>query len=89
MNLHMKMAVTVAGLAGAAALLLGLAFATPTPLAPPAFSGVAAFLGSIALNATPVASMTTLTMKPDEAVAGKRFTISGKGLPAGKTVTLT
>ena len=33
--------------------------------------------------------MTILTTKPDVAVAGTKFTISGKGLPANKSVTLT
>jgi len=33
--------------------------------------------------------MTTLTTKPDVAVPGKRFTITAKGLPANKQVTLT
>jgi hypothetical protein len=89
MNLHMKMAVSVAALAGAVVLLPALASATPTPLAIPALPGVSVLPGPIAPNASPAATMTTLTTKPDEAVAGKRFTITGKGLPAGKAITLT
>src|SRR5512133_3271894 len=89
MNLHMKMADTVAGLAGAAMLLPALASATPTPLVIPAIPGVAALPGIAAPAATPAATMQSLTSKPDIAVAGTKFTISGTGLPANKDVTLT
>jgi hypothetical protein len=89
MNLHMKMAVTVAGLAGAAMLLPALASATPTPLVIPAIPGVAALPGIAAPAATPAATMQSLTSKPDIAVAGTKFTLSGTGLPANKDVTLT
>src|SRR5512142_1965073 len=89
MNLHMKMAVAVAGLAGAAMLLPGLASATPTPLVIPAIPGVAALPGIAAPAATPSATMTALVTKPDVAVAGTRFTISGSNLPANKDVMLT
>jgi hypothetical protein len=89
MNLHMKMAVTVAALAGATMLLPALASGTPTPLVIPTLTGVAALPGPLAPAATPAASMTTLTTKPDVAVAGTKFTISAKGLPASSNVTLT
>jgi hypothetical protein len=89
MNLHMKMAVTAVAVAGATMLLPSLASATPTPLAIPDLAGVAALPGPIAPAAVPAASMTTLTTKPDVAVPGKKFTISGKGLPANGAVTLT
>jgi hypothetical protein len=89
MNLHMKMAVTVAGLAGAAMLLPGLASATPTTLVIPSIPGVAALPGIAAPAATPAANMQALTTKPDVAVAGTKFTITGAGLPANKPVTLT
>ncbi len=89
MNLHMKMAVAVASLAGAAMLLPGLASATPTPLVIPAIPGVAALPGIAAPAATPVANMQALETKPDVAVAGTKFTISGTGLPANSDVTLT
>jgi hypothetical protein len=89
MNLHMKMAVTVAALAGAAMLLPALASGTPTPLVIPTLSGVAALPGPLAPTATPAASMTTLTTTPDVAVAGTKFTVSAKGLPASSAVTLT
>src|SRR4051794_41109970 len=89
MNLHMKMAVTVASLAGAAMLLPGLASATPTTLVIPAIPGVAALPGIAAPNATPAANMQALTTKPDVAVAGTKFTVTGTGLPGNKQVTLT
>ena len=89
MNLHMKMAVTVAALAGALLLLPALASATPTPLAIPTLPGVAALPGPVAPAAAPAANMLALTTKPDVAVAGTKFTIRGTGLPAGKDVTLT
>jgi hypothetical protein len=89
MNLHMKMAVAVASLAGAAMLLPGLASATPTPLVIPSIPGVASLPGIAAPAATPAATMQALETKPDVAVAGTKFTISGAGLPANKDVTLT
>jgi hypothetical protein len=90
MNLHMKMAVTVASLAGATTLLLpALASGTPTPLVIPTLSGVASLPGPLAAPATPAASMGALVTKPDVAVSGTKFTITGTGLPANKSVTLT
>jgi hypothetical protein len=70
-------------------LLPGLASATPTPLVIPAIPGVAALPGIAAPAATAAANMQALTTKPDVAVAGTKFTISGQGLPANKDVTLT
>ena len=89
MNLHMKMAVTVASLAGALALLPALASAASTPLVAPELTGVAALPGPIAPAATAAATMGVLTTSPDVAVAGKKFTITGTGLPPNKNVTLT
>ena len=89
MNLHMKMAVTVASLAGALALLPALASAASTPLVAPTLTGVAALPGPIAPAATAAANMGVLTTSPDVAVAGKKFTITGTGLPPNKNVTLT
>src|SRR6266508_770555 len=89
MNLHMKMAVTVAALAGATMLLPALASGTPTPLVIPAIPGVSALPGVAAPAATPAANMTVLATKPDVAVAGTKFTVSGTKLPANKSVTLT
>ena len=70
-------------------LLPGLASATPTPLVIPAIPGVAALPGIAAPAATPAATMGALVTKPDVAVAGTRFTISGSNLPADKDVMLT
>jgi hypothetical protein len=70
-------------------LLPGLASATPTPLTIPAIPGVAALPGIAAPNATPAATMQALMTKPDVAVAGTKFTITGSGLPANKDVMLT
>jgi hypothetical protein len=90
MNLHMKLAVSVASLAGAVSLLPALASAAPTPLASPAIPGVSAVPGlAAAPAAVPAANMGILTTKPDVAVAGTKFTVSGTGLPAGKDVSLT
>jgi hypothetical protein len=89
MNLHMKMAVTVAALAGAALLLPGLASGTPIPLVIPSIPGVVGLPGIAAPAATPVANMGALETKPDVAVAGTKMTISGTGLAPNKDVTLT
>ena len=87
MNLHMKMAVTVASLAGAL-LLPALATAAPTTLPIPMLSGVAALPGPLAPASQPATSMSLLTVKPDEAVAGAKFTLTGAGLPANKAVSI-
>ena len=76
-----------AALAGAL-LLPALASAAPTPLVIPALSGVAALPGPLAPASTPAATMTTLTTKPDDAVAGTPFTLTGSGLPANKPVSI-
>src|SRR5512146_1281957 len=89
MNLHMKMAVTVAASAGAAMLLPGLASGTPTPLVIPSIPGVVGLPGIAAPSATPVANLGALETKPDVAVAGTKMTISGTGLAPNKDVTLT
>jgi hypothetical protein len=89
MNLHMKMAATVASLAGALLLLPALATAAPTPLIAPAIAGVASLPGPIAPAATAASNMGVLTTAPDVARAGTKFTITGTGLPANKPVTIT
>ncbi len=89
MNLHMKMAATVASLAGAFALLPALASAAPTPLVIPTFTGVSQLPGPIAAAAASAPSMGVLTTAPDIARAGAKFTVTGTGLPANKPVTLT
>ena len=87
MNLHMKMAATVALLAGAL-LLPALAAAAPTPLPIPSLSGVAALPGPLAPASQPAATMSLLNVKPDEAVGGTKFTLAGTGLPANKDVSI-
>ena len=87
MNLHMKMAVTVASLAGAL-LLPAVATAAPTSLPIPSLAGVAGLPGPLAPAAQPAANMSLLTVKPDEAVAGTKFAVSASGLPANKDVSI-
>ena len=90
MNLHMKMAVTVAALAGATMLLPApRLWHADTARRSRRLAGVAALPGPLAPARDARRDMTTLTTKPDVAVAGTKFTISGKGLPANKSVTLT
>jgi len=83
-----KLALIAATLAGAL-LLPALAHATPTPLVAPSIPGVAAMPGPLAPAAKPAATMGVLVAQPDTATIGKRFTLSGAGLPANKDVTLT
>jgi len=87
MNLHMKMAVTVASLAGAL-LLPAVATAAPTSLPIPSLAGVAGLPGPLAPAAQPAANMSLLSVKPDEAVAGTKFAVSASGLPANKDVSI-
>ena len=77
MRTHTKLVAAVAALAGAL-LLPALATAAPTPLVAPALPGVAALPGPLAAPATAAANMTTLTVNPDDAVAGTQFTITGR-----------
>jgi hypothetical protein len=83
----------VAGLAVAfSALVLGSsspAGATPGPVPAPPIPGAPGLPGPIVGPGTPSPTMTTLTTKPDTAVAGTEFTISGSGLPADKDVDVT
>ena len=87
MNTHTKLVAALAALAGAL-LLPAFAVAAPVPLIIPAIPGVATLPGVVAPAATSAASMQLLTTKPDVAVAGTKFTVSGTGLPANKDVTL-
>jgi hypothetical protein len=82
-----KLVAAIAALAGAL-LLPALGAAAPVPLAIPALSGVAALPGPLAPASTPAANMSTLTAKPDDAVAGTRFTLTDSGLPANKSVSI-
>jgi hypothetical protein len=82
-----KLVAAIAALAGGL-LLPALGAAAPTPLVIPALSGVAALPGPIAPASTPAANMSTLAAKPDDAVAGTRFTLTDSGLPANKSVSI-
>jgi len=87
MRTHPKLVAAVAALAGAL-LLPALAAAAPTPLVIPTLTGVAALPGPLAPASTAAKTMTTLTTKPDDAVAGTPFTIAGSGLPANAAVSI-
>jgi hypothetical protein len=51
--------------------------------------GAAALPGPLVDPGTPAASIGLMKTAPDVALPGSKFTVSGAGLPAGKTVTLT
>jgi hypothetical protein len=63
--------------------------AAPGPVAAPTVPGAAGLPGPLVDPGKPAATMQTLTTTPDVAVAGTMVTITGKGLPANKDVTLT
>jgi hypothetical protein len=75
-------------LAAAALAITGAAYATPGPVQAPALPNVPA-LGPQVDPGKAGPTLQTLTAKPDIAVAGTDFTITGKGLPASKDVVLT
>lgn len=87
-----KLAATALTLAGA--LLVpasGVTSTTPSsagPVPAPAISGVAPLPGPLAAAATPAAKMGVLKTTPDVGFAGKKITITGFDLPAGKDVQL-
>jgi hypothetical protein len=82
-----KLAAISAVLAGAL-LLPALGAAAPIPLVIPSIPGAATLPGAVAAPATAAANMQLLTTKPDVAVAGTKFTVSGKGLAASKPVSI-
>ncbi len=65
------------------------ALAAPGTAPAPAFPNAPASLGAPVGTGVPAASIKLLTTKPDVAVAGTDFAVSGKGLPANKDVLLT
>ena len=76
---------------GAAATLLVLgsvAAADPTAVPTPSVPGAPPIPGAITDPGKPAETMTTLKTTPDDAIAGTNVTLSGKGLPAGKDVTI-
>jgi hypothetical protein len=79
----------ITGFAALALLLPATAAADPAAVPAPAVPGAAALPGPIIDPGTPAASIGLLKTAPDVALPGSKFTVSGTGLPAGKTVTLT
>ena len=82
-----KLAAISAVLAGAL-LLPALGAAAPIPLVIPSIPGAAQLPGATAAPAAAASTMQLLTTKPDVAVAGTKFTVSGKGLAASKPVSI-
>jgi hypothetical protein len=76
-------------LLAALAALPGVALATPGTAPAPSFPNAPASLGASVSTGVPTGSSKLLTTKPDIAVAGTDFTVSGSGLPADKDVLLT
>jgi hypothetical protein len=83
-----RVAVTAAVALTGAVFLTANASADVKALTPPAMSGVAALPGPVAAAFKPAATIGTLTTKPDIGLPGTKYTVSGKGLPANKTVSL-
>jgi hypothetical protein len=78
------------GVAAAVLLILpASASADPATVPAPAVPGAAALPGPAVDPGTPAANMGLLKTAPDVALPGSKVTVSGKGLPPGKTVTLT
>ena len=84
-----KVVVGIVAAVGLLLLLPAAALGAPRPVAAPAIPGVAALPGPVIDAGKPAATMTTLKVTPDIALPGTAITISGAGLPAGKSVVLT
>ncbi len=80
-------AAATAAVAGAV-LLTGSASAETKALTAPTIPGVAALPGPLAPAFKTAASLGALETRPDIGVAGTKYTVSGTGLPASKTVSL-
>ena len=72
-----------------AVALPGAAFADPATVPAPKVPGAASLPGPVVDPGTPAATMGLLKTVPDVALPGSKFTVSGTGLPAGKSVMLT
>src|SRR5262245_60860859 len=83
-----KKLILITSLLAGALLLPAQASADPRPLTPPAIPGVAPLPGPIAPASKPAPNMSILKAKPDIAVPGTAYTLSGSGLPAGKDVSI-
>jgi hypothetical protein len=77
------------GLVAAALVLVPAASADPATVPPPALGGVANLPGPVVDPGTPAATVGLLKTSPDVALPGSKFTVSGTGLPAGKSVVVT
>lgn len=84
---RLKLAIAGAVLAGALLTPTG-AFAAPQPAPAPAIPGVPGLPGPVAAPATPAENMGILKATPDTAPVGTKFTLSGSGLAANKSVTI-
>jgi hypothetical protein len=80
--------VACATAAGALLLMQPPAFGAPTPVTAPVVPGTPALPGPQIDPGTPAVDMSTLKASPDVAPAGRKVTLTGTGLPAGKAVTL-
>ena len=70
-------------------LVIGsVAAADPTAVPAPSVPGAPPVPGAITDPGKPAENMTTLKTTPDVAVAGTSFTLTGKGLPAAKDVSI-
>ena len=75
--------------ASATLLLTGSAFAAPGTAPMPAVPGAVPSIGAPVDIGKPAATIGLLTTKPDTAVAGTNFAVSGSNLPPNKDVLLT
>jgi len=84
-----SLTILAAALVGVAALLAlpGTARSTPGPVPAPAVPGNV-LPGPVVDAGTPAADQKILQTTPDTAVPGTTVTVSGSGLPAGKTLSL-
>ena len=86
-----RIARRVAGtiVAVAALVFTSTALAAPGVAPMPAFPGAVASIGASVDIGKPAASIGILATKPDVAIAGTDFSVSGSNLPANKDVLLT
>lgn len=79
----------LAGLAALTLLLPATAAADPATVPAPLVPGAATLPGPVVDPGTPAPNVGLLKTAPDVALPGSKFTVSGSGLPAGKSVMLT
>ncbi len=83
-----KLVLTCVAAAGVLLALQSAAVADPTPVTAPAIPGAPGLPGPVADPAKPADNMNVLAAKPEIAVPGTAFALTGAGLPAGKDVTI-